>query len=68
MESEASNVGSSLLVPGVQELAKQLLSAIPNRFLRPELERDVVADGGGPVLEIPVIDMQNLVSEESMNS
>nr|KJB11917.1 hypothetical protein B456_002G045600 [Gossypium raimondii] len=43
MESEASNVGSSLLVPSVQELAKQPLSAIPYRYLRPELEQDVIA-------------------------
>ncbi|XP_017641322.1 protein SRG1-like [Gossypium arboreum] len=67
--SKESNVGSSVLVPSVQELAKQPSSAIPNRYLRPELERDAVAHGGGDqVLEIPVIDMQRLDSEESMNS
>ncbi|MBA0549840.1 hypothetical protein Golob_020849, partial [Gossypium lobatum] len=67
--SKASNVGSSVLVPSVQELAKQPLSAIPDSYLRPELEGDAVANGGGDqVLEIPVIDMQRLVSEESMNS
>lgn len=69
MNSKVSNVGSSVLVPSVQELAKQPVSAIPNRYLRPELERDAVARGGGDqVLEIPVIDMQRLVSEESMGS
>ncbi|GMJ05351.1 SENESCENCE-RELATED GENE 1, senescence-related gene 1 [Hibiscus trionum] len=67
MGSKVPNVGSSLLVPSVQELAKQPLSTIPNRYLRPEIEREVVPDGS-PKLEIPVIDMQRLVSEESMDS
>ncbi|KAK8622600.1 hypothetical protein V6N13_117509 [Hibiscus sabdariffa] len=65
MGSKVTNVGSSLLVPSVQELAKQPLSTIPSRYLRPEIERDAVPVGG-PTLEIPVIDMQRLVSEESM--
>ncbi|KAE8703339.1 Protein SRG1 [Hibiscus syriacus] len=60
-------LGSSLLVPSVQELAKEPLSAIPNRYLHPEIEQGMVPDDG-PMLEILVIDMQRLVSDESMDS
>nr|CAN61067.1 hypothetical protein VITISV_038999 [Vitis vinifera] len=35
MESGLSSLGSSLLVPCVQELVKEPLTAVPHRYLRP---------------------------------
>ncbi|GMJ05350.1 SENESCENCE-RELATED GENE 1, senescence-related gene 1 [Hibiscus trionum] len=52
---------SSLLVPSIIEMAKAPSTSIPSRYLRPDIEKAVVPDGG-QVLDIPVIDMQKLVS------
>ncbi|WRX29662.1 Oxoglutarate/iron-dependent dioxygenase - like 10 [Theobroma cacao] len=59
--------GSSLLVPSVQELAKKSIATIPPRYLRPDLEKPIVSDAS-LMSEIPVIDMEGLVSKESMDS
>lgn len=58
------NFGKSLLVPSVQELAKQHLTIIPDRYLRPEQETPVISAGA----EVPVIDVQKLISGDSMDS
>ncbi|TMW83855.1 hypothetical protein EJD97_000593 [Solanum chilense] len=58
------NFGKSLLVPSVQELAKQHLTTIPDRYLRPEQETPVISAGA----EVPVIDVQKLISGDSMDS
>ncbi|WRX29153.1 Non-hem dioxygenase N-terminal domain - like 10 [Theobroma cacao] len=64
MESKVV-LGNSLLVPCVQELAKETMTTLPPRYLRPDLEQTTVpADG----LEIPVIDMKSLLCDESMDS
>ncbi|OMO92622.1 Oxoglutarate/iron-dependent dioxygenase [Corchorus olitorius] len=69
MESnEAFKLGRSLLVPCVQELAKKPITTIPSRYLVPDQENQVVSDVGSMGAEIPVIDMQALVSKESMDS
>nr|KYP36291.1 Protein SRG1 [Cajanus cajan] len=63
--------GTSLLVPSVQELAKQKLSTVPQRYIQPQLE-DMVIISKEPNsdLEIPIIDMHqhNLLSTESGTS
>ncbi|KAI4323082.1 hypothetical protein L6164_022717 [Bauhinia variegata] len=59
--------GSSLLVPCVQELAKEKTHAIPTRYIRPDHEDSIISEADR-LSEIPVIDMQNLVSEESRSS
>ncbi|OMO92624.1 Oxoglutarate/iron-dependent dioxygenase [Corchorus olitorius] len=60
--------GNSLLVPCVQELAKDSsMTKIPPRYHHPDLQQTAVS-GDGPTLEIPVIDMKSLLSEESMAS
>ncbi|NP_001352381.1 protein SRG1-like [Solanum lycopersicum] len=61
---EKLNFGKSLLVPSVQELAKQHLTIIPDRYLRPEQETPVISAGA----EVPVIDVQKLISGDSMDS
>ncbi|KDP25011.1 hypothetical protein JCGZ_23994 [Jatropha curcas] len=53
------NLGSSLIVPSVQELAKVQTDVIPPRYIRQE------SDSGVSVMEIPVVDMQKLLSQES---
>jgi len=55
---------SSLLVPSVQELAKDgKISTVPPRYIQPNHE-DMVLSEVDTNLEIPVIDMHNLLSEE----
>ncbi|KAI4333454.1 hypothetical protein L6164_018265 [Bauhinia variegata] len=57
----------SLLVPCVQELAKEKMVAIPPRYTRPDQETSIVSEvERGP--QIPVIDMQNLLSAEAGDS
>lgn len=58
------NLGRSLLVPSVQELAKQNLTNIPDRYVRPQLESPVISAGE----EVPVIDLQKLISGDAMDS
>lgn len=58
------NFGKSLLVPSVQELAKQHLTNIPARYVRPEQESPAVSAGAA----VPVIDLQKLMSGDFMDS
>ncbi|XP_049383407.1 protein SRG1-like [Solanum stenotomum] len=58
------NFGKSLLVPSVQELAKQHLTNVPARYVRPEQESPVTYAGAS----VPVIDLQKLISGDSMDS
>ncbi|KAM3361941.1 hypothetical protein P3S68_016795 [Capsicum galapagoense] len=67
MESmpEKMNFGKSLLVPSVQELAKQKLTNIPARYVvHPGQESPVVSAGSA----VPVVDVQKLISGDSMDS
>ncbi|NP_001352380.1 protein SRG1-like [Solanum lycopersicum] len=66
MEStpEKLNFGNSLLVPSVQELAKQHLTNIPDRYVRPQQESLVVSSGAS----VPVIDLQKLISGNTIDS
>ncbi|KAK4361272.1 hypothetical protein RND71_020224 [Anisodus tanguticus] len=61
------NFGKSLLVPSVQELAKENLANIPARYVRPEQESPAIS-AGSEVLTVPVIDLQKLMSGDSMDS
>ncbi|XP_057966855.1 protein SRG1-like [Malania oleifera] len=56
---------SAVQVPCVQELAKESSVTIPPRYIRPEQEQAIKWD---PSHEVPVIDMQRLLSEEFMDS
>ncbi|MED6118182.1 hypothetical protein PIB30_000160 [Stylosanthes scabra] len=56
--------GTSILVPCVQELAKQKLSSVPARYIQRQQDEDLVISEGDGALEIPVIDFQRLLSTE----
>ncbi|KAG5622253.1 hypothetical protein H5410_007471 [Solanum commersonii] len=66
MEStpEKMNFGKSLLVPSVQELAKQHLTNIPSRYVRSEQESPVISAAAS----VPIIDLQKLISGDFMDS
>ncbi|XP_062174717.1 protein SRG1-like [Alnus glutinosa] len=70
MESQteaAVNFGRSIIVPSVQELAKEPIAHIPPRYVREDKDRSIVSDQ--PSLPaVPVINLQRLVVEDSMNS
>ncbi|KAI9074109.1 hypothetical protein K1719_033031 [Acacia pycnantha] len=57
-------------VPLVQELAKQPLTSIPERYVRPELELQLVseAEASSPPPQAPVIDMAKLLSPDFHDS
>ncbi|CAI8593327.1 unnamed protein product [Vicia faba] len=63
MEEKKNFSGTSLLVPSVQELAKNTTSEIPQRYIQSQLEELVINETDN-VLEIPVIDMNKLLSLE----
>nr|KYP57141.1 Protein SRG1 [Cajanus cajan] len=64
-ETIKNQSGTSLLVPSVQELAKQKLSTVPERYIQPQHEHMlVISEEDNRILEIPVIDMHNLLSLE----
>jgi hypothetical protein len=57
--------GISLLVPSVQELAKNdKISTVPARYNQPHKLEDPVLSEVDSILEIPVIDMHKLISKE----
>ncbi|XP_016559575.2 uncharacterized protein LOC107859170 [Capsicum annuum] len=66
MESTPAKMyfGKSVLVPSVQELAKQNLTNIPARYVRQGQESPAVSAGSA----VPVIDIQKLISGDSMDS
>ncbi|XP_027341601.1 protein SRG1-like [Abrus precatorius] len=69
MEEIKKPLGTSLLVPSVQELAKENISKVPQRYIQPQHENVVViSEEANRRLEIPVIDMQSLLSRESDSS
>ncbi|WJX72551.1 hypothetical protein P8452_56419 [Trifolium repens] len=64
MEKIKNPSGTSLLVPSVQELAKDdKISTVPPRYIQPQLE-DYVLSQVDTNLQIPAIDMHRLISEE----
>lgn len=67
MGPELSQLGSSLSVPCVQELAKEPLTKVPSRYLRPDEDCPIISDAS-PLPQIPAVDMQKLISQEFMDS
>ncbi|CAI8593326.1 unnamed protein product [Vicia faba] len=63
MEEKKNFSGTSLLVPSVQELAKNNISEVPPRYIQSQLE-ELVINETDSILEIPVIDMKKLLSLE----
>ncbi|KAK4857880.1 hypothetical protein QYF36_007580 [Acer negundo] len=71
METKKSLLGSSLAVavPFVQELAKKPLINIPPRYVRPDQDpAPLLSLNSSSSSQIPVIDMQKLLSHDFMDS
>ncbi|XP_038723415.1 protein SRG1-like [Tripterygium wilfordii] len=69
MEQKLTRLGGSLLVPSVQELAKEPLKTLPPRYVRTDQDPPFTSpDTAAFPQQIPVIDMHMLKSEEFMNS
>ncbi|XP_022935942.1 protein SRG1-like [Cucurbita moschata] len=64
-KNNTSRFGGSILVPSVQELAKQPIIEVPSRYIRPDLHSFPIVSAAS---EIPVIDMSNFHSDASMHS
>ncbi|KDP32875.1 hypothetical protein JCGZ_12167 [Jatropha curcas] len=60
--AEPKTLGSSLIVPSVQELAKEPLTDLPPRYLRPDIGSPIISS-----IQVPVIDMSKLFSQEFMD-
>ncbi|XP_038722155.1 protein SRG1-like [Tripterygium wilfordii] len=69
MEQKLPRLGGSLLVPSVQELAKEPLKTLPTRYVRTDLDHPLTSSDTTTIpQQIPVIDMNMFKSEEFMNS
>ncbi|KAA8515003.1 hypothetical protein F0562_018210 [Nyssa sinensis] len=67
MEAKVMKLGSSLQVPCVQELAKEPLSRVPPRYVRPDQDPPIISDASS-LPQVPVIDMHSLLSGYSLDS
>ncbi|KAK8493067.1 hypothetical protein V6N11_005406 [Hibiscus sabdariffa] len=68
MEAEQEELGSSLPVPCVQEMAKGALSQVPLRYQRPDQDPPFTSIAELSPQQVPVIDMQKLLSGDSMDA
>ncbi|KAL1357329.1 hypothetical protein HN51_009251 [Arachis hypogaea] len=59
-----SKIGSSLLVPSVQELAKQSITQVPDRYLVPKQDTLIIPKTSS-FLQVPIIDLNKLLSEDA---
>ncbi|RWR96128.1 senescence-related protein [Cinnamomum micranthum f. kanehirae] len=57
-------MGSSILVPSVQELAKENMVNVPPRYIRPDQDPPLI-NAPLPSISIPIIDMDKLLQQES---
>ncbi|CAI9264014.1 unnamed protein product [Lactuca saligna] len=61
--------GRSLIVPSVQELAKQSMTKIPPRYVRQDHEKPLLTSSDDTsILSVPVIDLHILFSIDSQSS
>ncbi|KAK0579337.1 hypothetical protein LWI29_024754 [Acer saccharum] len=67
MEPKLENLGSSLPVPCVQELAKEPLTAVPPRYVRPDQDPPFISNTTSSP-QVPVVDLIRLLSGDSMES
>ncbi|MFS8003167.1 putative codeine 3-O-demethylase [Helianthus anomalus] len=62
---ERRSLGSSLLVPSVQELAKEQILEVPSRYVRTDQDPVVTSWLTSARPEVPIIDMQRLLTPDS---
>ncbi|CAL5412432.1 unnamed protein product [Camellia sinensis] len=69
MEAKPARLGSSLLVPSVQELAKESLTTVPPRYVRHDHQNCPMSSYGARCPDdLPIIDMDKLISGDHMDS
>jgi len=51
-------------VPFVQELAKEALTKVPDRYVRPHHDRPILSSTTTPLPQLPVIDLSKLLSHD----
>ncbi|CAI9262980.1 unnamed protein product [Lactuca saligna] len=67
--NEAINFGRSLIVPSVQELAKQSITKIPPRYVRQDNQKPLFKSSDDTsTLSVPVIDLHTLFSTDPGSS
>ncbi|KAB1223612.1 Protein SRG1 [Morella rubra] len=68
MDQNQTHMGRSILVPSVQELAKDpSLTKVPPRYVRPDQDPPLILSKASSP-KVPVIDMQRFLSMDSMDS
>ncbi|GLT50583.1 hypothetical protein SLA2020_240610 [Shorea laevis] len=69
-DTDVVNFGKSIIVPSVQELAKQPITKIPSRYVRPDQSPPPITGDlpSPPVPSVPVIDLHKLVNPDSVSS
>ncbi|KAJ1399939.1 Oxoglutarate/iron-dependent dioxygenase [Sesbania bispinosa] len=55
---------TAALVPSVQEIAKEALTKVPERYVRPHHERPILCTTTTPLPQVPVIDLSKLLSQD----
>lgn len=60
-----SKLGTSLLVPSVQDLAKQLNTKVPEQYIHPNQD-PVVVSNTSSLQQVPLIDLSKLLSEDEL--
>ncbi|KAG5517117.1 hypothetical protein RHGRI_037768 [Rhododendron griersonianum] len=65
MEGNLETLGSSLLVPCVQELAKESLTTVPARYIRHDQDPPITSYATS-IPDVPTIDMEKLLSGDHM--
>lgn len=60
-----SKLGTSLLVPSVQDLAKQLNTKVPEQYIHPNQDPIVVSNTSS-LQQVPLIDLSKLLSEDEL--
>ncbi|KAI3824387.1 hypothetical protein L1987_05845 [Smallanthus sonchifolius] len=68
MEPKGTVLGGSLLVPNVQELAKEPLTRVPHRYVRPDQDSPIISSLPSSRPQVPIIDMEHLLSQDSVHS
>uniref|UniRef100_A0A1J3G5N3 Protein SRG1 n=1 Tax=Noccaea caerulescens TaxID=107243 RepID=A0A1J3G5N3_NOCCA len=69
MEAKGARQYSSIIVPSVQEMVKdKMMTTVPPRYVRSDLDKAEIIDDSGVRNEIPIIDLTRLCSPTSMDS
>ncbi|CAA7060228.1 unnamed protein product [Microthlaspi erraticum] len=69
MEAKGAIKYSSIIVPCVQQMVKEkMITTVPPKYVRSDLDKSEMADDSGLNNKIPIIDMNRLCSSTSIDS